>query len=714
MHVVSLAPVPVSSLPWRIGDGPWTLAVLCKLTLLLRPDRAALAKRQEPIHAHDLRTAELPADRILAPADRIPGRPAVDVTVFAPTRDAAGPVGEARLVVGTIDKRVRTVGPLLHELTGHACGSAERPWSVPESYDTLTLPEGSDGALFQCAPRDQRLRELAPDAELRLEGLHPEHRSLVTRLPNVAPQSFVERDGDRRELAMRIDGLWIDARRGLGCLTFRAQLPLLDLDEAGKVFVGVAGPDRRFDAAQLGELVAQLRQGGAQSPPSASHQGRGGDSEGDAHRARRVEATSTSILGALGDDETADSLAGFIDAAPAWLRREGASAGLARPVPMPPPSATPRSAPPSARSADATAAFVAQASETSPPTSSPGSAEGMGPARASVPVLLPQPSLPLPPPTARAPLTTTPGLGPSSGAPSPWSRARPDGEGAHLAASSEEPPREIATEAPRPTETRAPQVGRETIELLWFEENATATLRLRFSARAAELEFEPGDPAHDLATDDPERARAHHIHFGLLTTQSPVSHVELRERMRDAVSLGGRFTPPVLALTGELALPFDPVEHLRATAGAMRPLVGEDRKLLEALAGVDELLASPLAAASTEALQRMLEHVRRSFRDVRRAVTPQELDDVVTRSLLLERRYQRRSLLGGNWIRGLLTPAGARESVPCYLPAPLDAALPLVTSFRVKLLAEAHVRLDQYETARVALRTITLGRVVEL
>jgi len=31
MQVVSLAPVPVASMPWRIGDSSWVLTVVCKL-----------------------------------------------------------------------------------------------------------------------------------------------------------------------------------------------------------------------------------------------------------------------------------------------------------------------------------------------------------------------------------------------------------------------------------------------------------------------------------------------------------------------------------------------------------------------------------------------------------------------------------------------------------------------------------------------------------
>jgi len=704
MDVVSLAPVPVSSLLWRRGDGPWTLAIVCKLTFLLRPERSALAKRQEPIHTHDLRTAELPADRILAPADRIPGRSAVDVTVFAPGGDLAGPIPEARLAVGTIDKRVRGTGSILHDFAGFSVGTSERPWSPGDAYDELVLPETADTTLFQSAPRDLRLFELAPDAELVLERLHPDHPSLKTRLPNVVAQAFVERDGERRELPMRIDGLWIDARRGLACLTFRAQLLLVHREEAGKVFVAVAGPDRRVNEAQVGDLVAQLR-GGAKPGPSGPGLTSAENEAGDTAKSRRgSEVTGTSVLRALRDDETSDGNDWLADAAPPWLRRDAAPAPRALSTQL-------------GASADATAAFVAPpVSPSTPPPASlkppppPPSARAATVAAPQSSKLAPTSQL-APTPPARAPLATTSGTG-AAPPMSPWMRGRLESDGPRVSEdeTGPEPPREPAR-APEAKGTRNP---REIVELLWFDADATPTLRKRFTERAAALEFEPADPDHDLAASDPEATRAHHTHFGLLTEVNSLDVAELRERMRDAVSPSGRFTPPILALAGELLLPFDAVEHLRALAGAMRPLVGDDRKLAEALASVEELLASRLAAASTDALQKMQDHLRRTFRDQRRAVSSPELDEVVTRSLLVERRYQRRTLLGGEFIRALFTPSGSREAFPCYLPAVLERGLPLVTAVRVKLLAEAHVRLDQYETARIALRAVTLGRIIEL
>jgi len=696
MDVVSLAPVPVSSLHWRIADGPWTLSVVCKLTLVLRPERSAVAKRQEPIHAVDLRTAEFPRDRILAPSDLVPMRQAVDVTAFAPTHTAPGSASHVRIVVGGIDKRARAAGNVVHEVAGHAAGTSERPGLAPEPHDGMVLPEAFDWSSFNAAPRDQRLRDLAPDAELLLEGLHPEHPALNTRLPNVNPQAFLERDELRRELPMRIDGLWFDGRRGLCCVTYRTQIPLAQLGEQGKVFIAVAGPDKRVTEASLSELIVQLR-GGAPTPPATSiapQKPAVDESEDTRKTARKREVTATSVFGPIEEEATGENFAAYPDAAPPWLKREGTSptSGEASAPPVPPVTPTRPAPTPSVPPAPTSRPNVAFTQ------SNPGLTQAV-PAITDAP-LNASPKVPFPGATLPAPTPS-----------SPWSRGKNDAEAPAPAPTKFELP-EAPREAPKPIDPPK-RAARDVIELLWFDADATPKLRSRFAKLADALEFAARDPEHDHPSDDPAEARCHHLHFGLLTEVVPVVLGELRERVRESVSDAGRFTPPVVAATGELSFPFDLVEHLRATAAAMAPLVGDDRKLAEALAPVDELLASPLAAASSEPVQKLLDALRRSFRESRRSVTLEQLEDIVTRSLLEQRKYQRRTLLGGVWIRSLLATPGTREPIPCYLPDALANKLPMMTSFRARVLAEAHVRIDQYEPGRHALRAFTLGRVHE-
>ena len=712
MDVVSLAPVPVSSLHWRTGEGPWSIAVVCKLTFELRPDRARLAKRQVPIHSEDLRPAGFPADRILAPCDCVPARAAVDVTAFAPQANSNGESSEVRIAVGTIDKRVTVVGAFALDLVGYAVGSRERPLAAPLGTDDVVLREGFDWSAFNSAPPDQRLHELGPDAEFHLTGMHPDHRHLTTRLPNVQPQAFIERDGARRELPMRIDGVWFDGTIGICCVTFRAQAGLAQRHESCKLFVAVAGPDRRLSDTGLGELIDQLRGSPTDAKAHAVNSVFTGQEGEDTLRTQRHrEATATSLLGGLigdcVDDATGDNFEAFEDLAPLWLKRDAFSGppavSSARGTLPSLPASAPYSSKPHLHAGETQA--VPALTESSPLLATP-TILGLAPAPllttpAALGAPLPRPSLPHPSATAMAPALTD----------SPWSRGKNDPEPAPPTASRYEAP-EPEREAPRVVELPK-RPSRDVVELLWFDAEETPKLRRRFSTIAEALEFEPRDPQHDLASPDPSRARDHHTHFGLLTELLPIGISELRERVRESVSDSGKFTPPLVALTGELSLPFDALEHLRATAAVMTPLLGDDRKLGEALGSVDELIASPLAAASFEPVQKMHEHLRRTYRETRRTVSLEQLDEIVTRSLLEQRKYQRRTLLGGRWIRALLTTSGSREAVPCYLPDALASDLPMMTAFRARVLAETHVRLDQYETARFALRAVTLGRVLE-
>ncbi|HLM74979.1 MAG TPA: hypothetical protein VK459_19855, partial [Polyangiaceae bacterium] len=78
--------------------------------------------------------------------------------------------------------------------------------------------------------------------------------------------------------------------------------------------------------------------------------------------------------------------------------------------------------------------------------------------------------------------------------------------------------------------------------------------------------------------------------------------------------------------------------------------------------------------------------------------------------------YQKRTLLGQEWIRALLTPApagaGAAEAIPTYLPERLAKELPMFQRFRARAIVEARLQLDQFEAHPSALRVVALGRVV--
>jgi hypothetical protein len=96
---------------------------------------------------------------------------------------------------------------------------------------------------------------------------------------------------------------------------------------------------------------------------------------------------------------------------------------------------------------------------------------------------------------------------------------------------------------------------------------------------------------------------------------------------------------------------------------------------------------------------------------------PQGYLEAHTERLLLEQRYyQKRTLLGQEWIRALLTPSGAAagEAIPTYLPERLSKELPMFQRFRARAVVEARLQLDQFEVHPSALRVVALGRVVPM
>jgi hypothetical protein len=268
----------------------------------------------------------------------------------------------------------------------------------------------------------------------------------------------------------------------------------------------------------------------------------------------------------------------------------------------------------------------------------------------------------------------------------------------------------VVSSLSRPTPTQR----RDVVELVWFDATATRRVRQTWPQIAEELEFAPVDHRHDLPCDDPQKARERHTHFGILT-EAPQSDVhDLPSILREAVNEQGRFTPPLVVLAGRLQFPFDELEILRATAAALTPLAGDDKKLKESLSNVKELLESPLLQHSNELIDNFVKHLRGLYDGSKRAVSRDYLDTSVERMLLEQRRYQKRSLFDGSWIRALLSPTAGGETIPTYLPESLDKTLPMMVAFRARLLAEVHIKQDQYESNAHALRVVALGRVLDI
>ncbi|NUQ73834.1 MAG: DUF2169 domain-containing protein [Polyangiaceae bacterium] len=118
----------------------------------------------------------------------------------------------------------------------------------------VEIPDGFDVSFFQAAPEDQRIPFLIGDEALLLQGLHPTHASLETRLPGVRAAARVyTKTGMGRPFPLVADTLFIDGDADQCSITWRGSFPvtseeaLADLCVAAALEIGgapIEWPDR--------------------------------------------------------------------------------------------------------------------------------------------------------------------------------------------------------------------------------------------------------------------------------------------------------------------------------------------------------------------------------------------------------------------------------------------------------------------------------------
>ena len=268
MQVLSLAPVPVSSLLWRRESKSWQLAVVCKMTLQVRHGKLALARSHDPIHSKELKDSQSQHELRHA-ADVVPGCEGLSLTVSGQVYGKQEePEVEARIAIGDFDmtgsfklKQGTAVlsgwGPLATTSPSRKALLGE--WAAPATVNgRLELPADFSLDFFHHAPKDQQLKSLASNASLTLENLHPDEAKVTLRLPDIVPQLFVQRQTRREEIPMRIQALHVDTRRTAITINWHGEIPLEDPDQSGRAYLAIAGAERRMTAQQLNALIRSL------------------------------------------------------------------------------------------------------------------------------------------------------------------------------------------------------------------------------------------------------------------------------------------------------------------------------------------------------------------------------------------------------------------------------------------------------------------------
>ncbi len=110
------------------------------------------------------------------------------------------------------------------------------------SWNAQPLPADFDPTFFLAAPPDQNVAEIRANERLVLEKLHADHARLVTNLPGLKPRAIADRaTGEREEIALVGDTLWIDTDRGVCCVVWRGRIGLRHPQEAGRIAIWVDG-----------------------------------------------------------------------------------------------------------------------------------------------------------------------------------------------------------------------------------------------------------------------------------------------------------------------------------------------------------------------------------------------------------------------------------------------------------------------------------------
>lgn len=110
------------------------------------------------------------------------------------------------------------------------------------AWNTQKLPPNLDPSFFQAAPPDQYVQEIRANERVVLENLHPEYARLVTSLPGLTPRAIADRaTGEREEIKLIGDTLWIDTDRGVCCVVWRGRMGLRYPQEQGRIAIWVDG-----------------------------------------------------------------------------------------------------------------------------------------------------------------------------------------------------------------------------------------------------------------------------------------------------------------------------------------------------------------------------------------------------------------------------------------------------------------------------------------
>jgi len=739
MEVVSLSSLPVASVAWQPTPGSTTLTVICRATFTLEPSESPLADQQEPIRAED---------RVVAPAS-------AGVVLVGPGFAHGGQPGRAsvaHIVVGEIDSRLEIKAEtLFNEELGPLASIRPDERLLLENLHVehprlLTrLPGVRPFAFLDRLGAPQRLGFEADTLwidtargictltfRVAIPLRAPEEQGAVLVLlaqagteptwADIPPRRFPMLTVDDLAVADEIEGPMDDVEGPLDDLAWPAEGEASDPENERHESLPTQRPPALtipFDLAHVDDLKLpglpfSTRAGLTPLPPRPPPPPPSREAMGTPPSA--VLPFRASRMGVTVPTAPVSTPPQGLPP-PIPPPRHSEPVRVARTITAPPPQMAPPQMPsPPMSSRQMPSPPMASRPMSSPPmSSSPLSPPQIPPLQMpSPPLSSPQiPPLQMSPP----PLSSSTGVSSvhasgvffasasAAAVSEPWFARRAD------QASSSAPMMPLARE-PLP---RAEPDG--AVQLVFHDTDSMPRIRRTSRWRSILLDLEKRPPDPDLEdpafAKDPAEVEDRREIFEILARGTPAIAIEVNEALVAAVRDDGKLVPPLLLVGGELQLPFDEIETLRATVTTVTPLAGNDENLRAAIDVARQFLAIPGLATAPAVAEGLTTRIREAWSQGKRMVAPGYLDAQTDRALIEQRHYQRRTVFGGKHLRALLH-AGGNNPIPAYLPESAAKVLPLYPRFKVRLVAEVHLQIDPYETNQIALRGLALARVSPL
>jgi hypothetical protein len=514
-----------------------------------------------------------------------------------------------------------------------------------------------------------------------LEGLENEQARLVTRLEGVAPL-LRSVESKRPVAAFVADTFAIDIDRRIATLAFRAVVPLreekrafeivahegdADIGGVGRRDEGTAELDKSaFDFAAEEILPFEKSSEPAHSPMQGSVAG----------LPFRTAGAGPAMLGL-----------------PARVRPRSKDKGVFGSA-FPFNRGAERKAPklPSKSSETAETAATTMTPEPALPMSvrAISDAASSNPAVAEPSVVKPAFEAASPRPAfVQAPLAYAPPM-PSGAAP------------AAVAPAAAAPPRVMPAFSASTVARRSPEISRRAVvDLLAFD--PTVPARLRRSKACAQLLADDRAP---LGEKDQSACDKRDI-LRVLSCGTPLDGAGLYAAFNSAFEDWSDLDVPLLLVAGAVRPTMDEVETLRIAARIAKPLGGNDKRILAALAASSEALAGS-APPPPETAMHLYKWIESSTRDL--SLPPRYFTDLVEQTLCESRSFKKRTLFGSARIRAEISIG--KLAVPIYLPDTTETWLPLVHVFPAVALVELRPREDASEASPDALVALALGRVL--